>query len=823
LQKDPKMKLSLRSVFVISLFVLIGLFASFFVASRIVQDGQLGLAISAVNFVTVAIIVAFIYLFVIRKLLNEISAAHEKKTNSLVVERSQLLINTTPMTVILYDTNHQPVGCNDNAVKMFGFSKKSDFLDGFFSFAPEIQPDGTTSVEIVKYHLTKAFTDGYSYTDEYICTRADGTPFIVESTFMRIPHNEGFAVLEYTRDISEEKRAEQEKRELELKLHEQELHEKAVEELRRVEIAEASNRAKSDFLARMSHEIRTPISSVLGISEIELRKSGLPLNMKESFVKINSSANMLLGIVNDILDLSKIEAGKMKLISKEYDVASTINDIARLNMDYLDTKNLDFRLIVDPNLPSHLIGDVLRVEQILNNLLSNAFKYTEHGFVELSWQSRPHETKDDHIMLEITVTDTGFGMTKSQLYILQSSEYTRFHEHENRNIDGTGLGLSIVYNLLRLMDGHVKIESEVGKGTKIAIHIPQKRCANENAIGKETAESLQNFEKFSLFSTETFSFEPESMPYGSVLIVDDVDANLYVAEGLMSFYDLKIETSSSGYEAIERVKRGENFDIIFMDHMMPGLNGMETMKILRDKGYDAPIVALTANAIIGQAEEFVKSGFDDFISKPIQTKHLNATLQKFIKDRHTPDEIAAARSAPKNPTQDMNALAEKLRHDFVKNHANGFEKIKNAIDAGDIDDAILAAHTLKGVAGLICEQALARSVGRVEQVLSRKETPSTKLMDTIQNEMMRVLGEIGEISVMLEDDADGAPPDNNAALMLLQELEPLLASQDTECMNFNLHKIPNAEKLREQIENFDFADALETLQILKAEIERGIK
>jgi signal transduction histidine kinase/CheY-like chemotaxis protein len=423
-------------------------------------------------------------------------------------------------------------------------------------------------------------------------------------------------------------------------------------EKNQAEIAKESNRAKSRFLARMSHEIRTPITSVLGVAEIELQSPTLAPQMENSFMKIHTAANTLLGIVNDVLDLSKIEAGKMELFVDEYDVASMISDIAQLQLDHISNKNIIFILKIGENMPTHLNGDVLRIQQVMTNLLSNAFKYTEKGAITLIWG---YDGKN----LTISLTDTGMGMTPDQLKILRHSEYTRFHEQENRSISGTGLGMPIVLNLLGFMDGKIEIKSEVNKGTQIEIRIPQK-AKNADKIDKETIDRLQNFDKsMTTAGRKKFEFVPEPMPYGKVLVVDDLDANLYVARGLMAFYDLQVETCMSGTEAIQKVENGATYDIIFLDYMMPELNGLETLNILREKGYTQPIVALTANALIGQAEQFMKDGFDGFVSKPIQTKSLNTVLRKFVRDKQ-PAEVVTQAVKPATTALDILEKLEPL-------------------------------------------------------------------------------------------------------------------------------------------------------------------
>jgi len=400
--------------------------------------------------------------------------------------------------------------------------------------------------------------------------------------------------------------------------------------------AEDANKSKSNFLATMSHEIRTPMNAVIGISDIELAKDSHPPETREAFDRIRNSGKTLLGIINDILDLSKIETGKLELLPVKYETASLINDTARLNIMRISNKPIDFVIKVSETLPSSLFGDELRIKQILNNILSNAIKYTNQGSVTFEIYS---QIAEDGVMLIFTIRDTGQGMTKEQLGIL-FDEYSMFNQEANRMTEGTGLGMSIAKDLVEMMNGSITVESEPDIGTIFIVSLLQ-QSVNSSVIGKELAESLQNF-KFTSKVQRT-KIVREYMPYGSVLIVDDVDANLFVAKGLMRPYGLAIETVMSGYEALDLIRDGNQYDIIFMDHMMPGMDGMETTRLIRESGYTQPIVALTANAIAGQADVFLENGFDDFISKPIDTRQLNNVLNTQIRDKQPPEVLEEAK------------------------------------------------------------------------------------------------------------------------------------------------------------------------------------
>jgi len=434
------------------------------------------------------------------------------------------------------------------------------------------------------------------------------------------------------------------------------------------EEAEASNKAKSVFLSTMSHEIRTPMNAILGISEIQLQKETIEPEMKEALEKIYSSGDLLLGIINDILDLSKIEAGKLELVVSRYEVASLISDAAQLNMMRIGSKIIDFEINVNEKMPSHLLGDELRIKQVLNNLLSNAFKYTSSGTVKLSIDAES-AGNDKEAFLVITVSDTGQGMTEEQVEKL-FDEYSRFNQEANRSTEGTGLGMSITRKLIYMMKGDIKVTSELGKGSVFTVRLLQGRCESVE-LGSETAENLQQFRTHSRAFMKRVQISREPMPYGRVLVVDDVEANIYVSKGLLAPYYLNVDSVNSGISAINKIKSGEVYDIIFMDHMMPEMDGIEAVKHIRDLDYKEPIVALTANAVAGQLEIFIDNGFDDFISKPIDLRQLNTVLNKFVRDKQPQEVIEAAHIQIENAANFSAGNAELSSADTLKNSLLG--------------------------------------------------------------------------------------------------------------------------------------------------------
>ncbi|MDR0465524.1 MAG: response regulator [Treponema sp.] len=425
-----------------------------------------------------------------------------------------------------------------------------------------------------------------------------------------------------------------------------------------VAAAESANRSKSLFLSRLSHEIRTPLNGILGISAIQLQNENHPQEIKNAFTRIFNSGDLLLGIVNDILDMSKIESGKFELVQAQYNFENMIKDTVFLNLIKFENKPVEFILNIDENMPSALIGDEIRIKQILNNLLSNAFKYTASGEVELSaFTEVSHNNLNGNVTLVIKIRDTGEGMTEEQVDKLfhyhSHNKHTPKNEIETNMDDpgvfepqvqefkdtsgeseeakhpGTGLGMSIVRYLLQMMNGVIHVKSEPGKGSVFTIRLPQIN-AGAGTIGKETALKLHEFHSDNQEKTRVTRIVRENINPGKVLIVDDIDINLYVAKEMLSPYGLDVDLAASGAQAIELIKKVK-YDLVFMDHIMPIMDGIETAKEIRKMGYaKLPIIALTANAVPGVKKMFLDNGFNGFISKPIGLHELDAVLKQWM-------------------------------------------------------------------------------------------------------------------------------------------------------------------------------------------------
>jgi len=525
--------------------------------------------------------------------------------------------------------------------------------------------------------------------------------------------------------------------------------------------AEKASQTKSSFLARMSHEIRTPMNAIIGIAELLMQNTSLPLEVLEGVYRIHGSGDLLLSIINDILDLSKIEAGKFELIREEYKIEKLLYDTLSLNIMRIDSSSVDFRLQLPDDIPGVFIGDVLRIKQILNNLLSNAAKFTQVGEITLEVKAKPvtkslKPENDSDIELVFIVRDTGVGMSPEQLSKLFDL-YTRFNNESSKTTEGTGLGMSITRDLLKMMDGEIHVDSQSNVGSVFTVSIPQKRVGEE-LLGSESAENLRQFRLDSTAYTTNVGIERVPMPYGDVLVVDDTESNLYVAKGLLLPYDLTVETADNGYEAIEMIRSGKVFDVIFMDHMMPEMDGIETVKLIREGGYKNPIIALTANAVAGQADIFLSSGFDDFLSKPVDIRIMDLMLNKWIRDRYPPEVVEAARRNANDTNKESSQynLSRRLMEAFAKDAKNAIQAMESLLEKRDTYEEedlrlyAVKAHSMKSAFTVIGESELSKKAYELEKAASNKEM-NVVFEDTpgFLCAMLDILNRIGE-----EDDTE---------------------------------------------------------------------
>jgi len=528
-----------------------------------------------------------------------------------------------PLAYFLYNRDYEVVDCNREAVNIFARDKGRSFelvrtylISHARYIYPNYESDKEFTEQVIRESCKQALQEGvFRFEHTYYTLSGDAIP--CEVTILPVQLGDGQGYVHYLRDLHDNQRIQS--------------------EIRRREIAEEENRAKSRFLARMSHEIRTPMHAVLGIVELLLQKEDLPADVYESMARIHASSGLLMSTLDDILDLAKVEAGKLEIVRVPYETARLISDTVRLNQVHGMNKGLSFDIKVDENLPQRLIGDELRIKQILNNLLSNAFKYTQSGAVSLSVGMEKDRNGDPCI--SFVVGDTGRGLTKEQKDRLFDSEFTRFGVQGIEGASGSGLGMSVVNQLITLMNGTISAESELEKGTRITVRIPQPLDGAET-VGKEKADKMQSMTLAcpggiaSTASPQPQSVDRLPMPYGRVLVVDDVESNVYVVQGILEHYEIGVDTAQNGMEAVEKIANGCSYDIIFMDQMMPEMNGEEATRRIRDMGYTQPIIALTADVVGKDEQVFIDMGFDGLVGKPIDLENIERYLTYYIRDKY---------------------------------------------------------------------------------------------------------------------------------------------------------------------------------------------
>jgi signal transduction histidine kinase/CheY-like chemotaxis protein/HPt (histidine-containing phosphotransfer) domain-containing protein len=519
-----------------------------------------------------------------------------------------------------------------------------------------------------------------------------------------------------------------------------------------------ASKAKSRFLATMSHEIRTPMNAVIGISEILLSRPELDTEVRDGIDKMHHSGKSLLGIINDILDLSKAETGKLEIIPTEFSLPALINDTVQLNIVRIGSKPIEFSLSLSDNLPEKLIGDELRIKQILNNILSNAFKYTNKGSVKFDVSG---EETQKGFAIRFTISDTGQGMHEEELKTL-FDEYSRFNTIANRKTEGTGLGMSITVQLIELMGGKIDVKSVFGEGSTFTVSLPLEASPDAATVPLSVREKLRSFTFGASERIEKGRIDiRDYMPYGCVLVVDDVATNLYVAEGLLKPFGIKVTTASSGFEAIDIINSGKTFDIIFMDHMMPEMDGIETVKKIRELGYTKPITALTANAIVGNEAVFKESGFDDFISKPIDIRDLTRILQIFIRDRH-PEE-----ATPQLRAEDTETVNPRLYEVFLKDVKNAVKALPEQFESGDFKSLAITAHGMKAAAANAREYKVSEIAKAVE--LAAKEDDKVAVSKKLPELLEGLTSLLDNTFAASPGEASGKPkPSENEISALLE-------------------------------------------------------
>ncbi|GHV55277.1 hypothetical protein FACS1894216_17180 [Synergistales bacterium] len=598
--------------------------------------------------------------------------------------------------------------------------------------------------------------------------------------------------------------------------------------------AEEASRAKSEFLTNVSHEIRTPLNAIMGISEIELQKE-LPYEMRRNFERIHTSGSILLSIINDLLDISKIEAGKLELVTAEYDLSLLLSDTINLSAMRAAGKAVRFGVKIGRGIPSRLCGDKIRVKQILNNLLSDIFKRADGGFVSIHVGG---ETIGDSVCLAFTITGTWRKFESGRMN-QPLSAHVPMDSPDNLSMDETGFGLSICGKLVDMMGGVIFTDNTNDAVSTLMVRITQ-RAADPAPIPDDVIDDIENFRLSETRHIENRKLTRLHMPYGRVLVVDDVIMNIDVAKGLMLPYGLQVDCAENGSSAIEMVRSSRTeYGLIFMDHMMPEMDGVEALRNIRAVGTDyamnVPVVALTANAIAGNAEIFMRNGFQEFLSKPIDILQLDRILNKYIHDKQSEETLRKAAENAPSPVREKqggrlaNALIRgvdieaglrqyegdeelylSLIASYVKSSSTLLESIRR-VTKESLPDYAIIAHGLKGASRGICADAVGDTAEKLERAAKAGDyNLVVSCNDNFISETENLIGEFSEILSSLESarktERGKKPAPSGELLMALRDA----------CYSFNMKDMESAMR---ELKNYDYEKGGDLVLWLGEQIE----
>ena len=558
--------------------------------------------------------------------------------------------------------------------------------------------------------------------------------------------------------------------------------------------AEAASKSKSEFLANMSHEIRTPMNSIMGFAELALDNDASP-QVKEYLSKITDSSKWLLHIINDVLDISKIESGKMELENIPFDLQGIFARCQSVILPDVNKKGLDLRVYAEPRTGKKLLGDPVRLYQALMNLLSNAVKFTDSGAVRFT--SAISGSDDNTTTVYFEVKDSGIGMTPEQIGKI-FEPFMQADPSTMRNYGGTGLGLVITKNIVELMGGRLAVKSSPGAGSTFSFEL-----------------TFETIDSPGIMPGHTDIFEKPHFN-GLVLVCEDNRMNQQlICDHLerIGLQSVVAENGKAGVEIVqERINKGQKpFDMIFIDMFMPVMDGVEAASKIIELGTGTPIVAVTANVMTNEVENYKKNGISDCVGKPFTSHELWRCLLKYL----IPVSVSVLNAA--DQTRDSDLLQKNLKIRFVRNNQTKFKEITWAIDTGDFKLAHRLVHTLKGSAGLIGKAKLQAAAAEAEDMLAEGVIPSMEQMSSLETELTAVLEELKPLHN--EYTAWAEPENLNAeqALTLFDRLEPLLQGAKPECVDLldEIRAVPGTEELARQVEECDFESAARTLAILK--------
>ncbi len=594
------------------------------------------------------------------------------------------------------------------------------------------------------------------------------------------------------------------------------------------EQARQANEAKSYFLSTMSHDIRTPMNAILGLNEMVLRDSHdeAVLGYSEN---IRMAGNTLLGLINDILDFSKIEAGKMEIIDVDYSFVSMLNDLVNMVQKKTEDKGLAFHLDIDGEIPSILHGDEIRIKQVITNILTNAVKYTKEGSVTFSAGYEKIPDRTDAVILKISVADTGIGIKPEDMDRLFRA-FERIEEKRNRNIEGTGLGMTIAQSFLVKMGSRLRVESRYGEGSVFSFDLEQ------NVVKWDPVGDYEDAFRLSLKERQSYQ-EKFTAPQAKVLVVDDTPVNLTVFSGLLSRTKMQIDTAESGSEAIT-MYQNTHYDVIFLDHMMPDKDGIETLAEMREKketpNDGTPILCLTANAISGMREMYIKAGFDDYITKPIDPDRLEAMLLQYLpKEKITLTTEEAAEKNAELPEFLYHLEAIDVRTGlthcgsgeaylatlkrYLETATKNADEIEKLWAAKDVKNTTIKVHALKSTSRIIGALALGDCAAGLEAAGDAGDTK------TLERELPKLLTQYRKLAEALAplNESDEPAGDDERPFITGEELSDAYRKLTEACANFDFdsvirvaqmleaYRIPEEEAARvdaiiKAVDNFDY-------------------
>ncbi|MDR2578438.1 MAG: response regulator [Chitinispirillales bacterium] len=702
-------------------------------------------------------------------------------------EWMKLMLDAMPLACSLIKRDHKLIYINQEAISLFGESDKEDITEKHLEILPEFQPCGQRTTEFVYERMEKAFEEGYARSEVLYKKIDTGEPIPCESILVRIKHKNEYVLAAYARDLREQKNV--------------------IEEIRKAEIAEESNKAKSRFLATMSHEIRTPMNSIMGFAELAMDQVVEP-QVKDYLEKITDSTRWLLCIINDILDISKIEAGKLELESVPFCLQDVIARCHSVILPSVKGKGLDVRFYVEPPAGKKLLGDPVRLYQVIMNLLSNAVKFTDTGIVKLS--TFVEDEVDGSVTVYFEVRDDGIGMTPEQVEKV-FAPFIQADSSTTRNYGGTGLGLAIVKNIVELMGGKLTVESTLGAGSVFSFEITFEVIDAHDDINGHTDFNALEKPRFDAL----------------ILICDDNLMNRQVVCEHLARVGIETKVSENGKEAVEavleRMQKGEKpFDLIFMDIFMPVMDGVEAASAITALNTGTPIVAMTANIMISELDNYKKNGMPDYLGKPFTSQELWRTLLRYL----TP--VSTSVVDDDEQMRDKAELLKMLQINFVKNNQTVFDDIIRAVDTGDMKLAHRLAHTLRGNAAQINKTGLRDIAAEIETLFKSGSPPDNKLLDSkiniLKNKLTAALEELKPLLVDSGPVKGAVPAGTGEISALLEKVGPMLKNINPEVVKLldDIRAVPGTEELVRQIENYDFESAAKTLAGLKKKYDGGV-